>query len=190
MRHTAYSMYESILRPIRYLFLGLGLPAPGLAQAQLPSEAELFVLLDKSHTVDDMGKIQTKDAFTPLERAIKLAFDVTARQFQVDYQPDYGNSGWNALKLGVKVRNRLVHPKSVADLEVTDEEISIVTEANSWFILSTLELTKQCSVVGESNLKALSQAIAAIPADKAETFRHALKNIFFAGQNETSSTSS
>lgn len=48
--------------------------------------------------------------------------------------PDYRSRGWQSLLDSVPVRNRITHPRSPSDLEITDDEVAKVREALVWFI--------------------------------------------------------
>jgi hypothetical protein len=44
--------------------------------------------------------------------------------------------GWKNLSKAVKVRDRLMHPKEVADLQVSNEEVGAAKKAFEWFFIS------------------------------------------------------
>ena len=63
-----------------------------------------------------------------------------ARALAVDYELDVGGRGWEAFQGAVRIRNRIMHPKHVSDLEITDEELGHVHRAAAWYKESTLLL--------------------------------------------------
>ncbi len=64
---------------------------------------------------------------------IKFAFKKLAFAYSKNYTLDVENQGWNSLTKSIEVRDRLVHPKKVEDLTVSDAELARVKEAHNWF---------------------------------------------------------
>lgn len=55
------------------------------------------------------------------------------------YKADFGTVGWTKVKDAAKKRDRLMHPKSKADIQVTDIELQNVRAALDWFREQTRE---------------------------------------------------
>jgi hypothetical protein len=63
------------------------------------------------------------------------------KRYQTDYQVDPNHQGWTNLRATVKIRNRLVHPKRLEDLLVSEQEVSQSLSAFYWFLALVLEAT-------------------------------------------------
>ena len=62
---------------------------------------------------------------------------------------DFSHVGWANLKKAVEVRNRLVHPKTIDDLKVSDDELAMAQSALGWFLAMVILALRE----NVSNLK-------------------------------------
>ena len=63
---------------------------------------------------------------------------IYAKSFGSEFKLNLSGQGWQSLCKSVKVRDRLMHPKELSDLEVSDEEILYTKKAIDWFLLNHL----------------------------------------------------
>jgi hypothetical protein len=89
----------------------------------LSSSDEADGLLDRGRTID----------------RVKSGLKVAARDL-ADWEPDFGTTGWEALRANLKVRDRLMHPKSASDVRITDEEMDQAKDGASWFLETIVEI--------------------------------------------------
>lgn len=66
-----------------------------------------------------------------------------ATKYGVDVSGVFGTGEFDKLKEIFKIRNRLMHPKSANDFEITQEETILLTEAIVWFVDSQHMVFKQ-----------------------------------------------
>jgi hypothetical protein len=107
------------------------------------TSAELAFMVEEDHELNDKGEIVTVRAKIPITKSIRLAFKVYARANFCDYELATGDHRWDSFKKGLKIRDRLMHPKNVHDLTVTDDDFDILIDTITWF---------------EQNIKGLFQA--------------------------------
>lgn len=86
---------------------------------------EAAALAEESYKVDDRGNVN-------VATSLRLVIQVAKRL--PDYHEDLNHPAWTDLKAAVEVRNRLVHPKSLEDLTLTDDDISQSLSAFFWLI--------------------------------------------------------
>jgi hypothetical protein len=90
--------------------------------------------------------------FGNIER-IKLTIRATYKLFELPNRPDFGQHGWKQAQLLLKERSRLMHPKNLRDLEVSDAEWEIIYEGATWVFSSLLRFMAQVAEVhGNSRL--------------------------------------
>jgi hypothetical protein len=65
---------------------------------------------------------------------IKGIITLVAKVFNVPKRDSGGGTDWRHVEPSIKVRNRLVHPKSVADLQVTDAEWEVHRNGFVWLV--------------------------------------------------------
>jgi hypothetical protein len=99
----------------------------------------LSIEIQKAHFLDDYsyeirenGEIRRKNRCDyPL--ASHLAFTLRTLAEEVGSPTDFiSGNGWDAFNKSVKIRNRITHPKTSADIFVTDEEYETLHEGISW----------------------------------------------------------
>jgi hypothetical protein len=102
---------------------------------------------DVDYDLTEKGKVVEKRAKIPLSAKILFMLGVVNKLPNVSSEVDCGGQGWESLQLAIKIRDRLTHPKRMTDLDVSDDEVKVVTAAWNWFmdslnsILEALEKT-------------------------------------------------
>ncbi|WP_176054525.1 hypothetical protein [Paraburkholderia caribensis] len=62
------------------------------------------------------------------------------QRFSPSYKVDFNHVGWSNLRKAVDVRNRLVHPKRLEDMMVSDDEVKRAVSAFDWLLALVLEV--------------------------------------------------
>jgi hypothetical protein len=101
---------------------------------------ELVLLLEKSYSASDAGEVTERGAFIPTPQNIKFAFAVFAKSHQASRAPDYTDHRWGSLVKAIRVRNRITHPRSASDMEVSPEEVGLVDDAWAWFLDASFDV--------------------------------------------------
>jgi hypothetical protein len=117
------------------------------------SLSEEVILSQESYELDDKGEVKTKQVKTPLLSYIKFCFKAYARAHLAEYELNVGDSRWDDFRRSVKIRDRLMHPKSSTDLKVSDEEMEMVHRAYSWFDECVLAVSKLSEKVLSNNVE-------------------------------------
>ncbi len=97
------------------------------------SAGELALLREESYDLDDKGRVITKQSNLQILKNIKFTFEAFSKYFGAGFRLKLDDMGWESFLKAIKIRNRLMHPKSALDLNVSDEEFDIIRRANSWF---------------------------------------------------------
>lgn len=104
--------------------------------------AEKILCTEQSFDLDSNGKARTKSARLQTTDNLKFAFSISARATGAKCKLNLSGRGWQDYKAGIKIRNRLMHPKSPADLEVDDTEIAIIMSSFHWFQTQLVKLLR------------------------------------------------
>lgn len=64
---------------------------------------------------------------------VKLAVRRFGKAIEAEVSPDFSGRGWAALRDGVDIRNRLVHPRTPSDLAISDADLLVVEAGVGWF---------------------------------------------------------
>lgn len=98
------------------------------------SPHEILLLREEWYEIADNGEPRLRgDKFVQIKTNLKFLATMCSRAFERPYALDTGGSGWTALDAAFKIRNRLVHPKAVQDMFITDDELKTVAQAQDWF---------------------------------------------------------
>jgi hypothetical protein len=103
---------------------------------------EQAAMLEEAYTVDDSGKIRAIPRFLTLTGKIRLVVSIVQR-YRTNYKVDYSHRGWSNLRAAIKVRNRLMHPKKLADLNVRMTELRQTLSAFYWFLALVIEVLRE-----------------------------------------------
>jgi len=97
---------------------------------------KIHFLDDYSYALSDTGVIERKNRCDyPL--ASHLAFTLRTLAEVVGHPIDFlSGNDWNAFKKSVGIRNRITHPKTSADIFVTDDEYVTLHEGINWAMTS------------------------------------------------------
>ncbi|MDQ1611481.1 MAG: hypothetical protein QOG00_1412 [Pyrinomonadaceae bacterium] len=97
------------------------------------SPEELAMLREESYDLSDKGDVVTQQKFIPLTKNLKFICKAYVRYTKSNYTLKVDDSGWDSFKKSIDIRNRLTHPKSASDLDVSDDDIKVVERADNWF---------------------------------------------------------
>jgi hypothetical protein len=90
------------------------------------------MLREQNADIQDDGKLRITQRFASTKSNLRFALATFNRVLNLNFQPDYTLQGWNALQEIIKARNRLMHPKTASDLEISDKTMKAVFDANAW----------------------------------------------------------
>jgi hypothetical protein len=96
------------------------------------TDAERALLTERTHFLNADGEVQESALFLSLDRNIRFAFRAYAGTGGVEFRLDVKTSGWRDFKTTLRVRNRLMHPRRLTDLAVSDRELDAARCAHGW----------------------------------------------------------
>ena len=96
-------------------------------------EAQVALLREEQYELTQKGEIRVQPKFLKLTDNLLFSFKALAQALGVDFEPDLGGRGWDSFRKAVKVRNRLMHPKQLEELEVSDQDLQCVRTALTWY---------------------------------------------------------
>jgi hypothetical protein len=133
---------------VRSLLATLGLLTP---------TADL-ALRDRSFTVTERGEILEQQRFVTLPSIIRL----TTRQAQLiapECTIDFSQSGWQAFKAAIDVRNRITHPKTISDLIVEALDLDQSRLGFFWLLGSMAAVMEMTNAVARRDLASAKHII-------------------------------
>jgi hypothetical protein len=97
------------------------------------SPQEKDIIGEKVYYLDDNGEIKSQKARIRIPPNMIFAFRILSQAEGVDNPLITSDHRWDSLKTAIKIRNRLVHPKSAEDLTLTSKDLVLVVDAIQFF---------------------------------------------------------
>jgi hypothetical protein len=98
--------------------------------------SELSILSEVTPGIDGQGIAQELPANLRFVPNLLFTFRCHARAFEYEPVLRVGDHEWGDLKVSAKVRNRLMHPKQLSSMSVSDDEFKLARGALKWFGLT------------------------------------------------------
>lgn len=144
-RREAYRVTFAWIEGTVFMMKQFSLKAAPIYGVKLSSQ-ELAIISEKQARLDERGQIKLQTAYPDTKANVRFAFRLMAQSHGVTFQLDTGGQGWQDFQKTHKVRNRITHPKSLANLEVTDSELFALIHTIRWLseqITQVLSLCRQ-----------------------------------------------
>ena len=94
---------------------------------------KLSVLSGKTFWVTNEGEIRIQDLRVPFLNYLLLSLKSYAEAQGVSYRTKNGDR-WPRIQSAVRVRNRITHPKNLAGVAISKEEIADIVFSLKWFL--------------------------------------------------------
>lgn len=106
-----------------------------------PSEVKIVT---ERRTYIENGIEKSKPAFLPFRDSVKETFKIFAKVHTISSTTDFSAAGFEELCNTFELRNKLMHPKTVFDLEVSDKALDGGDRGLKWFKEALDTLLKDC----------------------------------------------
>ncbi len=134
---TLFTSFEGRLYALKQFILSLEqsllpwkLPR-GTGHVVLFTDEQRAMLKEFTYKLTSGGEAQIATYYPKFSDSFKFTMNVLHKVMRLKSNVDYGGQGWHAVIESQKIRNRLTHPKSSADLVVTDDELKTADMATS-----------------------------------------------------------
>jgi hypothetical protein len=104
----------------------------GLGEATL-SPGELALLREEGYSLNRQGQVQARALFLSTAENVRFTLGILYRVYRRVPHPAFGSAGWSAFRKSLAIRNRITHPKRVADYRVSAADLETVRFALRWF---------------------------------------------------------
>ena len=103
------------------------------------SDEEMLRLKDSRRKTNQQGEDVLVPHFMRFKDNFKFTFSAFSKSCNSTFELDLNENSWNVLQASLKVRDRLMHPKSPEDLLITELEIQEASETFLWFSIVIYE---------------------------------------------------
>lgn len=107
---------------------------------------------ESTYTVSSSGKLEQQTRGMSLTTMIRFTTRI-AQDISPELQVDFGSLGWQEFQQAIAIRHRITHPKSAADLEITEDDIALATRSLFWLLEIIQNVMQSTNLRAESYLK-------------------------------------
>lgn len=93
---------------------------------------EMMMAREITYALNDKGQVEEKLALSSPLVNVRFALTLFAKVSGATYEFPAGDSKFEQLRKAQRLRNRLTHPRSSAELEVTTQEQAMVIQVGEW----------------------------------------------------------
>jgi hypothetical protein len=90
--------------------------------------------------------------FLPFQENVKETLKIFTKSHEVQMAINYNDSGFGDLRELFKLRNKLMHPKTLDDIHVSDEAYKTSVRGSNWFDSVGVDVMQQCMKKAASSL--------------------------------------
>ena len=132
-RRTYVRAYFAFVEGWVWINKQLALVRHYLSNTPLLSEAEVALLRDEQYEVKSNGDAVIRTKFIRLVDNIRFMDKCLDKVGRPTKPLDFESPAWRALKESVEIRNRITHPRTPEDLDLSDEDMKTIQDAANWF---------------------------------------------------------
>ena len=142
------------------------------------SPAEEAAFAEVNYTLTETGKLREQTQFFPTTTMFRFATRLVEQECG---QPiiDFSSREWKNFNDAFAIRNRVTHPKSIRDLNISADEIAIVRAAYEWLLTAIFDVESHMTIelaIYLENLKQVAEALKARDPAMLECYNKVLDN--------------
>jgi hypothetical protein len=130
------------------------------------TEAEVALLREERYSIDEKGRPKTAQQFLKFPDSLLFSIRCYVKNHGANFEPDTQHPGWSAMRMAVKVRDRVTHPKTVESLDLSDEDLQSFVDAAAWWKMTMLAMFAACKEADAYWLKQLEEGTRANLSEK------------------------
>jgi hypothetical protein len=94
---------------------------------------EVAILREETYDLAENGRPVIRKKLSSLLPTLRFVIPLFGRTLGVQYEPAVDGAGWQAFRQAVEIRNRVTHPRSLEDGQVSEADLEVVHQANQWY---------------------------------------------------------
>lgn len=140
---TYFAFVEGIAFQLRQITLA------SLQGTNLLTIEELALLREKRFQLNSKGVPEAKENYQQMLPNLLFSVHCYVKNHGATYRPDTAHHEWESMRKAVLVRNRLMHPRSTSDLEITEQDSQHFVAGAAWWQRTLLEMYAACGEADE-----------------------------------------
>jgi hypothetical protein len=149
-KHSNPFAHRTVVRTLFSLIEGLAFQLRQVTIASLEPHAgsltvpELALLREERYYLNAKGEPEAGENFQKFLPNLLFTIRSYGKNHGATFQADTSTHGWQAMQHAVNLRNRITHPKSVADLTLSEQDQKYLIDASAWWKKTLLEMFDAC----------------------------------------------
>lgn len=124
--HSFFAMIEGVISQLKKIALAAN------EHTKIFKAYEVELLSEMSANLANNGVAKQTKAKLKLMPNIVFSLNYASKALELDYVVSK-KSGYNSMLKAIKIRDRITHPKNKSSLTITEEDMHVLGDANSWF---------------------------------------------------------
>ena len=139
-RRTYARTVMSFIEGVNYCQARVAQRHEGLSrEARLRARAATCAERARAREAQEASRVATR---------MRTAFAAFAAAYEVGNPLDTRGSEWEDFRHCIRIRNRITHPRSGKDCQVTDDDVSLVRRVHAWYLALSGELVASVPAAG------------------------------------------
>jgi hypothetical protein len=99
------------------------------------TQPQIAILSEVNYVLQENGEVAETPAKIRIASSIRFMFKIMSKMppFK-EHDLVLNDGGWEAFKTGLKIRDRLMHPKDLTSVLISEAEIDTIGRARVWFL--------------------------------------------------------
>lgn len=125
---AVFALIEAVVEQHKRLLIDLG--TRQVVALDAPAQA---ALAEHTYMVADNGTVSARNQYLQLRRKLRLVYRLAAETLGQPFAVRYDDHGWQQFGEAVEIRDRITHPKTYADCEISGDDLDTVDRGHEWF---------------------------------------------------------
>lgn len=127
---SLFSIIEGSVWVLKQTLLHASAPKGRMKQLSI---AEYAILSETTYDLKNNGQINARSQKLPLPENLKFTAELLAKYFNAHLDLGIGSKAWDNFLKAQRIRNRIAHPKTMHEFEITSEDTAVCQATSSWF---------------------------------------------------------
>ena len=132
------------------------------------SPLTIAALSEESYSVTGSGVVVRQVRYIPLPSMFRLTTRL-AEEYCPGLKVNFSTAGWSSFNKAIKIRNRVTHPKKMADLEIAKSDVQVFKVGFFWLFDTIFDVSETTNVRLREYLADLQSIVSALYAGDPET---------------------
>ncbi|MFN0045045.1 MAG: hypothetical protein ACKVOS_01075 [Sphingorhabdus sp.] len=123
---------------------------------------------EKSFGINETGQLKEQERFVPLTAMFRFVVKLAEKEFG-ERLIDFSSADWQNFNHAIRIRNRITHPKTIEDLNLSKQDIELVRGALLWAFANVVTGSEQAQLALTNHIGSMREVLDSLATGNAET---------------------